>query len=82
MLKTPLIGINNRDLTRFETNLETTLALAPMADSSRIVVTESGIENTQAIDLIQKNGISTFLVGGALMKADDPGRALASLFTT
>lgn len=79
-LKTPLIGINNRDLTRFETNLETTLALAPMAGSGRIVVTESGIENPQAVDLMQKNGISTFLVGGALMKADDPGRALAELF--
>jgi indole-3-glycerol phosphate synthase len=81
-LKTPLIGINNRDLTRFETNLETTLALAPMADSGRIVVTESGIEDPQAIDLMQKNGISTYLVGGALMKAADPGRALAALFST
>jgi len=79
-LKTPLIGINNRDLTRFETNLATTLALAPIADSSRIVVTESGIESLQAIDLMQKNGISTFLVGGALMKAEDPGRVLSALF--
>lgn len=81
MLKTPLIGINNRDLTRFETDLQTTLALAPLADKSRIVVTESGIENRQAIDLMCKNGISTFLVGGALMKADDPGLALATLFS-
>ncbi len=80
LLKTPLIGINNRDLTRFETNLQTTLALAPLADKGRIVVTESGIENAQAIDLMQKNGIFTFLVGGALMKADDPGIALAALF--
>ena len=76
-LQTPLIGINNRDLMRFETNLKTTLALAPLADSSRIVVTESGIENLQAIDLMQKNGISTVLVGGALMKAAVPGGALA-----
>jgi indole-3-glycerol phosphate synthase len=80
-LKTPLIGINNRDLTRFETDLNTTLQLAPYADQQRIVVTESGIENVQAIDLMVKNRIFTFLVGGALMKSSDPGLAMASLFS-
>jgi indole-3-glycerol phosphate synthase len=80
-LKTPLIGINNRDLTRFETDLSTTLKFAPYADQKRLVVTESGIENSQAIDLMVKNKISTFLVGGVLMKASDPGAAMALLFS-
>ncbi len=80
-LKTPLIGINNRDLTKFETNLQTTISLAPSVPSGRIVVTESGIESVQAIDLMKKNGINTFLVGGALMRAHDPGMALSRLFS-
>lgn len=79
-LQTPLIGINNRDLTRFKTDLNTTITLAPFAEIGRIIVTESGIESREAIDLMTKNGISTFLVGGALMKADDPGQALSALF--
>ncbi|AMS33296.1 MAG: indole-3-glycerol phosphate synthase TrpC [Betaproteobacteria bacterium] len=80
-LKTPLIGINNRDLTRFETSLDTTLTLAPRVPSNRLVVTESGIESRQAIELMKKNGIFTFLVGGALMRQPDPGEALAKLFS-
>jgi indole-3-glycerol phosphate synthase len=80
LLETPLIGINNRDLTRFVTNLDTTLALLPRIPAERIVVTESGIENRQAIDLMTKNRVSTFLVGGALMRESDPGAALAALF--
>lgn len=79
-LKTPLIGVNNRDLTRFETDLETTTRLAPLAGGGRIVVTESGIESTQAIDFMLANGISAFLIGGALMRAVDPGIALGALF--
>ncbi len=78
-LKTPLMGINNRDLTRFETDIETTIRLLPMIDSKRIVVTESGIESAQAIDLMTKNGVQTFLVGGAMMRASDPGAMLHSL---
>ncbi len=79
-LKTPLIGINNRDLIHFATDVQTTLRLAPSVGIDRIVVTESGIESTQVIDLMMENGISTFLVGGALMKASDPGAALKALF--
>jgi indole-3-glycerol phosphate synthase len=79
-LRTPLIGINNRDLTRFVTNLDTTLSLLPRIPSERIVVTESGIENRQAIDLMKKNGVNTYLVGGALMREPDPGAALSALF--
>lgn len=78
-LRTPLVGINNRDLTRFVTRLETTLELMAHIPSSRIVVAESGVENAQAIDLLTKNGVKTFLVGGALMREQDPGFALAQL---
>ena len=81
-LKTTLIGINNRDLTKFETDLQATISLAPSVPANRIVVTESGIENSQAIDLMKKNGIKTFLVGGALMRAPDPGVALSTIFVT
>lgn len=79
-LATPLIGINNRDLTRFATDLDTTLRLAPIAGDDRIVVTESGIETPEAILRMTENSIMTFLVGGALMKAADPGAALGALF--
>ncbi len=79
-LETSLIGINNRDLTRFATDVQTTLRLLPQVGADRIVVTESGIESTQAIDLMIKNGVTTFLVGGALMQAVDPGAALKRLF--
>jgi indole-3-glycerol phosphate synthase len=80
LLTTPLIGINNRDLTRFKTNLETTTNLAPLVPETRIVITESGVENCQAVDFMRKNGVNTFLVGGALMREQDPGAALALLF--
>jgi indole-3-glycerol phosphate synthase len=80
MLATPLIGINNRDLTQFVTKIDTTLALKPQIQPHRMLVTESGIENPQTIDLMRKNDVSSFLVGGALMKADDPGVALKALF--
>lgn len=79
-LASPLIGINNRDLTRFETRLDTTLELQDRVPEDRILVTESGIESPQAIDLMMKNRVNTFLVGGALMRQPDPGVALGQLF--
>jgi indole-3-glycerol phosphate synthase len=79
-LRTPLMGINNRDLTIFKTDLATTTSLAPLVPSDRIVITESGVESKQAVELMKKNNILTFLVGGALMRESDPGAALAGLF--
>jgi indole-3-glycerol phosphate synthase len=81
-LRTPLMGINNRDLTIFKTDLATTTSLAPQVPSGRIVITESGVESRQAVELMKKNGILTFLVGGALMREADPGAALAALLVT
>ncbi|MEP7157294.1 MAG: indole-3-glycerol phosphate synthase TrpC [Betaproteobacteria bacterium] len=81
-LKTPLIGINNRDLTRFVTDVSTTMRLKVRVPSDRIVVTESGIESGDAIAELEQAGVHTFLVGGALMRVADPGEGLAKLFPT
>jgi indole-3-glycerol phosphate synthase len=80
-LKTPLVGINNRDLTTFKTDLATTERLRPSISSDRIAVTESGIA-TQADRLrMQALGVNTYLVGGAFMASPDPGAKLAALFS-
>jgi indole-3-glycerol phosphate synthase len=81
-LDTPLIGINNRDLHTFVTRLETTLDLLPRVPGERIVVTESGILTRDHVAKMQRNGIQTFLVGEAFMRAADPGKALEVLFST
>lgn len=79
-LETPLIGINNRDLRTFETRLETTLALLPLIPDDRLVVTESGILDVAHVELMRQNGVHTFLVGEAFMRATDPGERLGQLF--
>lgn len=79
-LKTPLLGINNRDLRSFETRLETTLELLPRIPADRIVVTESGIASPADVERMRRHGVGTFLVGEAFMRAPDPGEALAGLF--
>jgi indole-3-glycerol phosphate synthase len=79
-LKTPLIGINNRNLRTFETRLETTLDLLPRIGSERIVVTESGILSPADVARMRAAGVSAFLVGEAFMRAPDPGLELARLF--
>lgn len=79
-LKTPLIGINNRNLHTFETSLQTTLQLLDRIPSERIVVTESGIRAPNDVTLMRNHQVSTFLVGEAFMRADDPGVELARLF--
>jgi indole-3-glycerol phosphate synthase len=80
LLQTPLIGVNNRNLHTFETRLDTTLQLLPMIPKDRIVVTESGILVPQDIALMRSRGVNAFLVGEALMKAEDPGVKLEELF--
>jgi indole-3-glycerol phosphate synthase len=79
-LKTPLIGINNRNLRTFETRLDVTLNLLKRLPADRIVVTESGILQPDDVSLMRANGVDCFLVGEAFMRADDPGRELARLF--
>jgi indole-3-glycerol phosphate synthase len=77
----PLIGINNRNLRTFETSLETSLSLQPrLAGEERILVAESGIHDAADVTRLRAAGIHAFLVGEALMRADDPGLALGQLF--
>ncbi len=87
-LKTPLQGINNRNLRTFEVSLETTLGLLPRIHSTsplrgegeRIVITESGILVHEDVALMRSHGVHGFLVGEAFMRAADPGAELARLF--
>lgn len=79
-LNMPLIGINNRNLHTFETQIETTLKLLPYTPSRYTVVSESGIKTPQDVASLRQAGVHSFLVGETLMKADEPGVALAHLF--
>jgi indole-3-glycerol phosphate synthase len=79
-LKTPLLGINNRNLRSFEVTLDTTLGLLPSVPADRLVVTESGILGRADVQRMRDAKVHAFLVGEAFMRADDPGAALADLF--
>ena len=79
-LKTPLIGINNRNLRTFETRLETTLELLPRIPGERIVITESGILKPGDVERMRQHKVNAFLVGEVFMRAEDPGAELARLF--
>ena len=81
MLKTPLIGVNNRDLTQFTTDIETTIKLMPHLPPEKILVTESGITDTTIVLKMSAAGVGVYLVGGALMGSVEPGAALAALFS-
>jgi indole-3-glycerol phosphate synthase len=81
-LATPLIGINNRDLSTFETSLATTLGLSPRVPGSKIAVTESGIVTTEHVARLRQAGVHAFLVGEAFMRAPDPGKELERIFVT
>jgi indole-3-glycerol phosphate synthase len=79
-LKTPLVGINNRNLKTFEVTLDTTLALRASVPSDRILVTESGILTRDDVLRMGAAGVNAFLVGETFMRAPEPGEALAALF--
>lgn len=79
-LKTPLVGINNRNLRTFEVSLQTTLDLRTAVPADRLLVTESGILGRADVLRMREAGVHAFLVGEAFMRAPDPGVALAELF--
>ena len=79
-LRTPLLGINNRDLRSFETRLETTLDLLARVPADKLAITESGIMTPGDVARMTAGGVGAFLVGEAFMRAQDPGKALAMLF--
>ena len=81
-----IYGINNRDLNTFNTDLETSIKLKAYIDNQstrpQLLVTESGIHNTQDMQLMLDNQISSFLIGEQFMKTDNPGETLASLLNS
>ena len=79
-LKTPLLGINNRNLKTFEVSLDATLGMLKDVPADRLLVTESGITTAADVQRMRSAGVQAFLVGEAFMRADDPGQALAQLF--
>ena len=79
-LKTPLVGINNRNLRTFDVTLDTTLGLLSRIPEDRIVVTESGIFTSEDVALMRRHHVDAFLVGEAFMRQPDPGVELARVF--
>ena len=79
-LKTPLVGINNRNLRTFEVTLETTLGMLKDVPADRLLVTESGILKPADVKTMRDAGVHAFLVGEAFMRAPEAGLELAKLF--
>ncbi|GAB3664167.1 indole-3-glycerol phosphate synthase TrpC [Ramlibacter alkalitolerans] len=79
-LRTPLVGVNNRNLRTFEVSLDTTLAMLKDVPADKLLVTESGILQREDVQKMRAAGVHAFLVGEAFMRAPDPGEALATLF--
>ncbi|MBI2867808.1 MAG: indole-3-glycerol phosphate synthase TrpC [Chloroflexi bacterium] len=75
-----VIGINNRDLHSFKTDLAVTRALRPLIPADRIVVSESGIETAEHIAALRAQGIDAVLIGEALVKAKDPAAKVREMF--
>jgi indole-3-glycerol phosphate synthase len=76
----PMIGINNRNLRTFDVSLETTIKLKEKIPDNKLIVTESGILIRTDVELMQSNNVHAFLVGEAMMRAQDPGKELQALF--
>ena len=74
-----LIGINNRDLDTFSVDINTTLRLMPLIPKGVLVVSESGINSKEDIEILKKSGVGAFLVGEALVLAPDPESKLREL---
>jgi indole-3-glycerol phosphate synthase len=79
-LKTPLVGINNRNLRTFEVSLDTTIGMLKDVPADRLLITESGILQQADVQKMRDANVHAFLVGEAFMRAADPGKALAELF--
>ena len=81
-LSTParLIGINNRNLRTFVTDIETSVHLGKQIPQDRIIISESGIHSSQDISMLRENGINTFLIGEAFMRRENPGAEMKRMF--
>ncbi|MCH2365129.1 MAG: indole-3-glycerol-phosphate synthase TrpC, partial [Planctomycetes bacterium] len=74
-----IIGINNRDLKTFEVSLETTRSLLPEVPEGAVVISESGFFKREELEMMTGWGVDGFLIGEGLMRAENPGEALAGL---
>lgn len=74
-----IYGVNNRDLRTFETSLDVTIRLARMIPAGALLVSESGIKDGNDVSMLMSHGVNAVLVGESLMRAPDPGLALAEL---
>lgn len=79
-LKSPLLGINNRDLRSFDTSLRNTIDLLPLVPEDKLIITESGILSGDDVKIMRDHQVNAFLVGEAFMRQPDPGVALEQLF--
>jgi indole-3-glycerol phosphate synthase len=79
-LKTPLLGVNNRNLHTFEVSLDTTLSIMADVGEQRLLISESGITTRDDVLHLRRAGVQGCLVGEAFMRAPEPGVALAELF--
>jgi indole-3-glycerol phosphate synthase len=79
-LKTPLVGINNRNLRTFEVSLQTSLALKREVPAPKLCISESGIATRADVQSLRSEDVHCFLVGEAFMRAAEPGAALEALF--
>jgi len=74
-----LVGVNNRDLTRFVTDLDLTLRLRDRIPPDVVLVSESGIRTREDVERLERAGVSAILVGESLMRSPDIGAAVESL---
>lgn len=81
LLNLPLIGINNRNLSTFETSLNTTLDLLARIPENHTVITESGIHTAEHVALMREHHVNGFLIGEAFMRAENPGEQLSKIFS-
>jgi indole-3-glycerol phosphate synthase len=79
-LKTPLLGINNRNLKTFEVTLQNTFDLLSSVPADKCIITESGILTAIDVQAMKRYNVHAFLVGEAFMRAVDPGQALKEMF--
>lgn len=82
LLPTPLMGINNRSLHTFKTDIELSITLQHLVPKDKLIITESGITTREDVDYMQSHGINTFLIGETLMRSSDPGEALRNLIVS
>jgi indole-3-glycerol phosphate synthase len=76
---TPLVGINNRSLHSFHTDIQLTIELKHLIPEDKIIITESGIKTREDIVFMQSHGVNTFLIGEHLMNAPDIGETFRCL---